>query len=69
MIGYATYQRTPRRTISRTKLAEMMGEHGVAVDHSMLNRWIPKYVPLLEKGIANSLLTSDRWAIVGDWTT
>jgi putative transposase len=27
----------------------MMGERGVEVDHSTLNRWAVKYVPLLEK--------------------
>jgi putative transposase len=27
----------------------MMGERGVEVDHSTLNRWVVKYVPLLEK--------------------
>jgi putative transposase len=30
-------------------LEEIMGECGVEVDHSTLNRWILKYVPLLEK--------------------
>ncbi|MGH7121883.1 MAG: IS6 family transposase [Acetobacteraceae bacterium] len=28
---------------------EMMDERGVEVDHSTLNRWVLKYVPLLEK--------------------
>src|SRR5918911_5723149 len=27
----------------------MMGERGVAVDHSTLNRWVIKYAPELEK--------------------
>jgi putative transposase len=38
--------------ISYRQLEEMMGEHGVEVDHSTLNRWILKYVPLLEKEFA-----------------
>ena len=28
---------------------EMMGERGVAVDHSTLNRWVIKYAPEIEK--------------------
>jgi putative transposase len=35
--------------ISYRQLEEMMGERGVEVDHSTLNRWVLKYVPLLEK--------------------
>ena len=35
--------------ISYRQLEEMMGERGVAVDHSTLNRWVVKYVPLLDK--------------------
>src|ERR1700676_2165745 len=35
--------------ISYRQLEEMMDERGVEVDHSMLNRWVVKYVPLLEK--------------------
>jgi putative transposase len=35
--------------ISYRQLEEMMGERGVEIDHSTLNRWILKYVPLLEK--------------------
>jgi len=27
----------------------MMGERGVAVDHSTLNRWVIKYAPEFEK--------------------
>jgi transposase-like protein len=36
--------------ISYPRLEEMMGEHGVEVDHATLNRWVLKYVPLLEQG-------------------
>src|SRR4051794_27015942 len=35
--------------ISYRQLEEMMAEHGVEVDHATLNRWVVKYVPLLEK--------------------
>jgi transposase-like protein len=31
------------------QLEEMMGERGVAVDHSTLNRWVIKYAPEIEK--------------------
>ena len=34
--------------ISYQQLEEMMDERGVEVDHSTLNRWVLKYVPLLE---------------------
>ncbi len=35
--------------ISYRQLEEMMEERGVEVDHSSLNRWVLKYVPLLDK--------------------
>jgi DDE domain len=35
--------------ISYRQLEEMLEEHGVEVDHSTLNRWVLKYVPLLEQ--------------------
>jgi len=35
--------------ISYRQLEEMMGERGVAVDHSTLNRWVVKYAPECEK--------------------
>jgi len=35
--------------ISYRQLEEMMGERGVAVDHSTLNRWVSKYTPEFEK--------------------
>src|SRR5207344_1014634 len=34
--------------ISYRQLEEIMDERGVEVDHSTLNRWVLKYVPLLE---------------------
>jgi putative transposase len=34
--------------ISSRQLEEMMDDRGVEVDHSTLNRWVLKYVPLLE---------------------
>jgi putative transposase len=35
--------------ISYRHLEEMMEEHGVKVDHATLNRWVLKYVPLLDQ--------------------
>src|SRR5712691_11011734 len=35
--------------ISYRQLEEMMGERGVAVDHSTFNRWDMKYAPEFEK--------------------
>jgi transposase-like protein len=35
--------------ISYRQLEEMMEERGVGVDHSTLNRWVLKYVPLLDQ--------------------
>ena len=34
--------------ISYRQLEEMMEERGVEVDHSSLNRWVIKYLPLLD---------------------
>ena len=41
--GYVAYP------ISYRQLEEMMQERGVEVDHSTLNRWVVKYVPLLDE--------------------
>ena len=35
--------------LSYRQLEEMMGERGVAVDHSTLNRWVIKYAPAFAK--------------------
>src|SRR5215813_6227352 len=35
--------------ISYRQLEEMMGERGVAVDHSTLHRWVIKYAPEFDK--------------------
>ena len=35
--------------ISYRQLEEMMEEPGVEVDHATLNRWVLKYVPLLDR--------------------
>jgi putative transposase len=35
--------------ISYRQLEEMMQERGVEVDHSTINRWVARYVPLLEQ--------------------
>jgi putative transposase len=40
----------------------MMGEHGVEVDHATLNRWVLKYVPLLEQQFrARKRLVGSSW--------
>jgi transposase-like protein len=35
--------------ISYRQLEEMMEQHGVELDHATLNRWVLKYVPLLDQ--------------------
>ena len=35
--------------ISYRQVEEMMEERGVKVDHATLNRWVLKYMPLLEQ--------------------
>jgi len=35
--------------ISYRQLEEMMQERGVEVDHSSLNRWVRKYIPVLDQ--------------------
>jgi transposase-like protein len=36
-------------------LEEMMQERGVEVDHSMINRWVLKYAPDLDKRVRSHL--------------
>jgi len=48
--------------ISYRRLEEMMGERGVEVDHSTLNRWIVRYVPLLEK-----VFMTRKGSVGGSW--
>jgi transposase-like protein len=43
----------------------MMEERGVEVDHSMLDRWVMKYVPSLDQQFRAA---SGRLAPAGDWT-
>lgn len=40
---YATYP------LSYRHIEEMMGERGVSVDHSTINRWATRFLPLIEK--------------------
>ena len=51
--------------LSYRHLEEMMEERGVFVDHSSINRWAIRFLPLLRKSFAN---TSARWAAAGAWT-
>ena len=43
-----------RYGISYRELEEMMGERGVAVDHTTLYRWTQRYAPELEKRSAGT---------------
>src|ERR1700692_4667646 len=48
--------------ISYRQLEEMMQDRGVEVDHSTLNRWVLKYVPLLDKQFrARKRQVGARW--------
>jgi putative transposase len=35
--------------LSYRHLKEIMGERGVSVDHSSINRWATRFLPLIEK--------------------
>jgi putative transposase len=69
----ATYFNS-ERDISR-QLEEMMEERGVEVDHSSLNRWVLKYVPLLDqafrtrkRGVGGSWRMDETYVrIRGQW--
>jgi transposase-like protein len=50
-VGVRRYVAYP---ISHRQLEEMMEERGVKVDHSSLNRWVIKYVPLLVLGLSQT---------------
>jgi transposase-like protein len=47
--------------ISYRQLEEMMGERGVAVDHSTLNRWVIKYAPEIEKQFRRQRPVGKSW--------
>ena len=48
--------------VSYRQLEEMMAEHGVEVDHATLNRWVLKYVPLLDQAFrARKHLVGPSW--------
>src|SRR3984957_16431160 len=50
--------------ISYRPLEEMTDERGAEVDHSTLNRWVLKYVPLLEKQFrARKRPVGSRWRL------
>jgi putative transposase len=63
--------------ISYRQLEGMMEEQGVEVDHSNLNRWVLKYVPLLDQafrarkrrvgGILGELMKETYVQIRGQW--
>jgi transposase-like protein len=50
--------------LSYRQIEEMMEERGVEVDHSMLNRWVLKYVAILEKGfLARKCPVGGSWRL------
>jgi transposase-like protein len=61
--------------LSYRHLEEMMGERGVAVDHSTINRWAIRFLPLMEKlsrkhksKVGNSWRMDETYIKVkGDW--
>jgi len=54
--------------ISYRQLEEMREERGVEVDHSTLNRWVVKYVPLLDQQFRTRKCLVGWSARAGDWT-
>lgn len=51
-------------SLSYRHLEEMMQERGVVVDHSSINRWAIRFLPLLEKVFGNhthGLVKADGW--------
>ena len=50
--------------LSTRKLEEMVGERGVCVNHSTLNRWVIKYRPQLEEAFHRR-----RRSVVVSWST
>ncbi|MEP0915011.1 IS6 family transposase, partial [Leptolyngbya sp. GB1-A1] len=53
-----------RYSLSYRDLEEMMQERGVEVDHSMINRWVLRYAPELDKRIRPHLKpTNDSWRV------
>ena len=48
--------------LSYCQLEEMMGERGVFVDHSSINRWAIRFLPLLEK-----VLRQHKRPVGGSW--
>ena len=54
--------------ISYRQLEEMMEGRGVEVDHSTLNRWVAKYVPLLDQQFrARKRSVGSGWRLDGTY--
>ena len=50
--------------ISYRDLEEMTGEHGVAIDHTTLFRWVQHFAPLIEKRIRwYQRYTDEPWRV------
>lgn len=64
-----------RYSLNYRDLEEMMTEHGLKVDHSMIARWALAYAPDLERRVKPQLKpTNDSWKVdetyikvKGDW--
>jgi putative transposase len=54
--GYVAYP------ISYRQLEEMMREREVAVDHSILNRWVVKYAPEVEQHFRRTQFAKGNWS-------
>ncbi len=49
-----------RYALSYRNLEEMMAERGIEVDHSIINRWVLKYAPQLDKRIRPHLRATNE---------
>jgi transposase-like protein len=65
-----------RYPLSYRELEEMMGERGVAIDHSTIARWVLRYAPVLNERIRSEMRRPNRsWRcdetyirVAGQWT-
>src|SRR3954447_6523023 len=49
-----------RYPLSYRDLEEIMGERGVAIDHSTIARWVLRYAPVLNDGIRSEMRRPNR---------
>jgi transposase-like protein len=50
--------------LSYRHLEEMMQERGVDVDHSSINRWAVRFLPLLEKACGGQVISDSSISLV-----